>query len=60
MKTLTLAVFEDKHLLYWDQGNIAEMNEMFNEFYDEYKDTWQEDRQRNIVTGYTIWKGGRK
>ncbi|WP_375104928.1 hypothetical protein ACDZ28_13545 [Paenibacillus sp. RS8] len=57
MKTLTLSVFKDKRLIYWDQGNSTEMNEMFDGFYDESKDTWQVNRQRNIITGYTIWKG---
>lgn len=59
MTTLTLSVFEDRRLIYWDQGNFAEMNELFDDFYDESKDTWEENRQRNIITGYTIWKGGR-
>ena len=54
---LTLAVFEDSHLIYWDQGSIAEMSEMFDEFYNESKDTWQEDKQRGVTTGFTIWKG---
>lgn len=59
MTTLTLSVIEDKRLIHWDQGNFAEINESFDSFYDESKDTWEENKQRNILTGYTIWKGGR-
>ncbi|AIQ15263.1 hypothetical protein [Paenibacillus durus] len=56
---LTLSVFENKRLIYWDAPSPQDYDETFDQFYDESRDTYEEHRQRGVRTGFTIWKGGK-